>query len=143
MAKDFKGFGVKPSSNKVKKTFPLVISLQQKLQLGELVVKQSSTWDWLESLTAEENQRLIRLRDSDTVDGTAELILLVVHLLQMETGIKPHFTESKIKKLLGVLTFVSAAKELVDAGLIEIKGFSGRLSDADSQCEIRLLGGEI
>jgi hypothetical protein len=136
-----KGFGTTTSRKKKNKPiFPLVASLRQKLKSGELVTGQSTTWEWLEGLTEEEESRLFDLRDSNTVNGTAELILVVVLLLQMETGKEPRLSENEIQTFLGGLAVISATKELIEAGLIEVKDLSGRLSDINQPCNVRLTG---
>lgn len=120
--------------------FPLVVSLRQKLESGELISGQSSTWDWLESLTKEDEKRLTRLVNSELSNDVGEVIVLAVRLLVMETGVNRGLTEEEIESLVQMLALMSATRELIKSGLVEVRNFPKRLADRDQKFEIRLTG---
>lgn len=144
-----KGFGVKVARKKAKPEYPLVVSLQQKLQSGELTPGGSTAWDWIGGLGEEDSERFQQIRDRVTLQvesssDMAEMILLKMALAGMELGedvVK--IPEETIIKRIKALFVMASIKELTDAGLIETEDFPRRLVDTDRSFAVRLLKREM
>lgn len=140
-----KGFGDKVKRKRSKPIFPLVINLQQRIRSGELIPGQSSTWDWMSGLDEEQETRFQQIRDrvsshTESVDDMAELVLLTLSLQEMETN-KKQFVESdeSICQQVSALTVMASMRELLQAGLVEVKDFPRRLVDSDRPFAMRLI----